>query len=160
MNDKDYKVLPWVKTSRNIYKRCNQKSSFKYKYYGAKGIKNIISVPELKSLWLRDKAWLMINPTIDRIDPDGHYELSNCRYIEMKENIARKRKRKSLFQFPPDEKVCVRCKEKKKIELFNLRGKGSNKYKGACKQCLHKEYLLYKQKIKNRLKLNTTNKGE
>lgn len=155
MNDKVYKMNPWVKTARNIYKRCNQRSSFKYKYYGAKGIKNLISIPELKSLWFRDRAWLMKNPTIDRIDPDGNYELSNCRYIEMEENVARKRKRNSLYHnYPgllPDERVCPRCKEKKKLELFTLRRKGSNLFKGACKLCLYKEHLLYQQKLKSRL---------
>ena len=31
----------------------------------------------------------MDRPSIDRIDPKGNYELSNCRFIELRENNAR-----------------------------------------------------------------------
>jgi hypothetical protein len=41
---------------------------------------------EIKELWFRDKAMLMINPTIDRIDRNGNYTKENCRFIEAKEN--------------------------------------------------------------------------
>ena len=33
----------------------------------------------------------MKQPTIDRIDNNGHYELSNCRFIEMKVNSIKDR---------------------------------------------------------------------
>ena len=33
----------------------------------------------------------MKRPSIDRINNDGHYELSNCRFIEASENIKRNR---------------------------------------------------------------------
>lgn len=40
-------------------------------------------------LWERDRAWLLKRPSIDRIDPDGHYEVRNCRFIELSENSRR-----------------------------------------------------------------------
>jgi hypothetical protein len=41
---------------------------------------------DFKTLWFRDKGWLLKEPSIDRIDSKGHYILSNCRFIEMREN--------------------------------------------------------------------------
>jgi hypothetical protein len=70
----------------NIHTRCYSLKDKKFKYYGGKGILVKIKKSELAYLWKRDKANKMIQPSIDRIDSDGHYELKNCRFIEMKEN--------------------------------------------------------------------------
>jgi len=74
---------PWNKTYLSISNRCSFYGSTYYK----KGIKNLITREELKSLWFRDKAYLMEKPSIDRIDSNKHYTLENCRYIEYAENI-------------------------------------------------------------------------
>jgi hypothetical protein len=55
-----------------------------------------MSSEDFKSIWLRDNASLMIKPTIDRVDSSGHYEIKNCRYIEMKENSGRHNKEKKF----------------------------------------------------------------
>lgn len=85
------RMKPWNKTYRNIVQRCNNKNHNQFKDYGGRGIKNLITKEELKLLWFRDKAYEMNKPSIDRKDPDGNYIFENCRYIEMSENIARKR---------------------------------------------------------------------
>lgn len=77
-------VLSWIK------QRCNNPNTVYYYRYGGRGIKCLITEEELKQLWFRDKAYLMKKPSIDRIDNDGHYELSNCRFIELSENNSKR----------------------------------------------------------------------
>ncbi|MCK9543586.1 MAG: hypothetical protein M0R03_16330 [Novosphingobium sp.] len=89
---------PWRRTLDSIKQRCNNSNNKRYKYYGGRGIKCLITAKELKKLWNRDKAYLMDKPSIDREENDGHYEYSNCRFIEKGENSA-KDKRKSVLQY-------------------------------------------------------------
>lgn len=76
------KKNPWRITYYAIVERTRNKNSEKFKRYGAKGIKCLITVDEVKSLWIRDKAHKMIRPSIDRINPKGNYTVKNCRFIE------------------------------------------------------------------------------
>jgi len=75
---------PWYRTLTHIKRRCL------YGAYLSKGIKCLISLPELKELWFRDKAYLMKRPSIDRKDNNDHYVFDNCRYIELHENFISK----------------------------------------------------------------------
>lgn len=84
----------WEKTLRGIVGRCKYKSNSSYKYYGEKGIKCLITKEDLKTLWFRDKAYELIKPSIDRKNPDGDYTFKNCRFIEMFDNLSRKRRGK------------------------------------------------------------------
>ena|SRR3990167_7137366 len=74
----------------SIISRCTQKGCNGYKYYGGRGIKTFITVDELEFLWHRDYAANMKHPSIDRIDNDGNYELSNCRFMEWEDNNRRR----------------------------------------------------------------------
>lgn len=73
---------PWVKHLISAYSRCSTK---KHPYY-KKGIKCFLTVVDLETLWFRDKAYLMKEPSIDRIDARGNYTFKNCRFIERIEN--------------------------------------------------------------------------
>jgi hypothetical protein len=42
---------------------------------------------EAKILFERDKAWDLVKPSLDRMDPDGDYTFTNCRFIEHQDNI-------------------------------------------------------------------------
>jgi len=84
------KQNPWKKTLTNIRQRCQNKRNSMYRWYGGKGIKVCITAGELKYLWLRDKAFRMLRPSIDRIDSNKNYTQRNCRYIEQHENLCRR----------------------------------------------------------------------
>jgi len=72
---------PWVKHYMAAESRCTGKKQPYYK----RGIKNNMKTADFKFLWFRDKAWLLKNPSIDRIS-GGDYILNNCRFIELREN--------------------------------------------------------------------------
>ena len=94
--------FPWKFTLVDIKTRCDNKNSTFYSFYGGRGIKCLITTDELKELWFRDKAYLLKQPSIDRIDNDGNYCIENCRYIEKGLNSAERNKRissKPILQF-------------------------------------------------------------
>lgn len=93
----DRKLYPWKTTFLNIKNRCTNKSHPFYYCYGGKGIKCKINEDELKQLWFRDKAYLMKQPSIDRKDNNKNYTFINCKYIELREN-RNKDKRKPILQ--------------------------------------------------------------
>lgn len=76
---------------KNMRRRCLNKNIREFKWYGGKGIK---VCPQ----WLHDypafKAWALANGyeeglSIDRIDSNGNYEASNCRWITRSENTIK-----------------------------------------------------------------------
>ncbi len=83
------KQYPWYSSFHNSKNRCLNKKHKAYKRYGGRGIKFLITKQEFAYLWKRDGAILMETPSIDRIDNNGNYELSNCRFIERNENSRR-----------------------------------------------------------------------
>ena len=93
-NKRYIKNNPWRKNLKNIRQRCHYEFDKKYKYYGGKGINCLLTLDQIKHLWFRDKAYLMKQPSVDRMDGQGHYELNNCKFIEMDAN--RKKKNKHL----------------------------------------------------------------
>ncbi len=101
--DRLAKEQPWIKKFWSIKQRCTDLNCSCYSRYGGKGIKLFLTKNDLKTLWFRDKAFLLQQPSIDRIDNSGNYELNNCRFIEMIENSRRERKIKPHF-------ICLICK--------------------------------------------------
>lgn len=79
--------------------RCYNKKCTSYKWYGEKGV-------TICDEWLNDcgafSNWAMANGykddlTIDRIDPYGNYEPSNCRWITLAEQQLNKRKKEKCI---------------------------------------------------------------
>lgn len=107
---------PWMKTYRNIQRRCRlSEADRNYKHY--KGIKNFLSVSDLKFLWKRDSAHLLKQPSIDRKDSKGHYTIENCRYIELKENAELGRANRKQIVYG-ELKICKKCGKNKSINSF------------------------------------------
>lgn len=80
---------PWLTTLYAARNRCSNPKLKGYYRYGGRGIKCFLTPDEIHRLWIRDGAAKMRKPSIDRIDNDGHYEFSNCRFIELSANCAR-----------------------------------------------------------------------
>lgn len=84
------KLNPWITIHDAINQRCNNSNSSGYRWYGKKGIRNHLSVNDVKFLYLRDKAKEMKRPSIDRIDSQKNYFIINCRFIELSDNTKRR----------------------------------------------------------------------
>lgn len=84
---------PWIKVYRRIITRVNSNHKA-HAHYKKLGIKNFLTVTDLKMLWFRDKADKMKRPSIDRKESDKHYTVENCRFIELLDNISRANKGK------------------------------------------------------------------
>lgn len=97
------KLAYYHKTLANILtgmkQRCYNTNAEKYKNYGERGIK-------VCGEWLRDSdtfiKWALHNGykdglQIDRIDVDGNYEPSNCRWITNRENAWNKTNNNSII---------------------------------------------------------------
>lgn len=74
--------------------RCENKNDKAYKYYGARGI---LVCEDWKNDYIAFRTWALLNNykrglDIDRINNDGNYEPSNCRFITHRENLLNRRK--------------------------------------------------------------------
>jgi hypothetical protein len=94
-----------------------------------------MSISELKVLWFRDKAYLLKKASIDRIDPDGHYEFDNCRYIELSDNVKRARRpknrigwtleRRKKYEFTVSQRIAESSFDRRPIQIAGSEGSGS-----------------------------------
>ena len=86
-NKRYNRKYPWVYHLHCILCRVNYKTHNYYK----RGIKNFLTLHQIKELWFRDKAYLLLKPSINRINPKENYTFKNCNFIEMKENRQHKK---------------------------------------------------------------------
>jgi hypothetical protein len=94
--------------------RCNNPNNKSYKYYGGRGI-------EVCERWgdfldfIEDMGERPIGYTLERIDVDGNYEPSNCKWATWSEQVKNRRK----YKYPPKSD-----EHKRKIGLASSKRKG------------------------------------
>ena len=83
---------------RHMKNRCANSNNWAYKWYGGRGITvcdKWINDAKAFILWALDNGWEK-GLQIDRIDNDGNYEPSNCRFVTPKENANNRRAKNSF----------------------------------------------------------------
>ena len=80
-----YYKKPWFNSYRCMMDRCYREKNVNYKRYGGRGITVCEEWHEIRNF----EKWVEENPyfegaTLDRIDYNGNYEPSNCRWADMK----------------------------------------------------------------------------
>ena len=76
---------------RGMIERCHNENADKFSYYGGRGITVCQRWRESFKAFHDDMGDRPCGMTIDRIDPDGNYELRNCRWATWKQQSANKR---------------------------------------------------------------------
>ena len=101
-------------------RRCYNPKDSGYKNYGGRGIsvyKGWMDFPMFKD-------WALLNGyktnlTIDRVDNDGNYEPSNCRWADKKTQANNTRKNK-IYEFNGDKGTMAFFAEKYNVAYGNL----------------------------------------
>lgn len=83
-----FAIKPWYRTYKRITTRCCS-----HPFYKKMRVKNFLTPKDLEYLWFRDKAYLMKNPTIDRIKSKENYTVKNSRFLELSDNLKHRHRR-------------------------------------------------------------------
>ena len=81
------------KTWKEMRQRCNNPNNDKWKWYGGRGIR-ICSRWDIFEAFLQDMGERPEGMTLDRVDNDGDYEMSNCVWASHKDQTRKQLKNK------------------------------------------------------------------
>lgn len=103
--------------------RCNREKHSAYSNYGGRGIKVCKEWDEYEAF----RDWALTNGysdslTLDRIDVNGNYEPSNCRWATMKEQCANKR-RNHFVTVNGEKMILTECSNRYGIPKSTLRAR-------------------------------------
>lgn len=76
---------PWYGSYKSMLERCYREKSSNYNIYGGRGIKVCDEWKNIENFekWVEESHYKK-GLTLDRIDVNGNYEPSNCRWVDMK----------------------------------------------------------------------------
>jgi hypothetical protein len=111
-----YHKQPWYASYKAMMERCYLPSSGNYERYGGMGVTVCEEWHDINKFaeWVETSGYVP-GLTIDRIDPLGNYEPSNCQWLTRSENSKkqfedRKARAKDMVEV-------VRCKDCKRFEV-------------------------------------------
>ena len=81
---------PTWRSWKSMRERCSNQNAPKFNHYGGRGIKVCLQW-ERFVVFLKDMGERPTNTTLDRVDVNGMYEPSNCRWATHKEQRANRR---------------------------------------------------------------------
>lgn len=87
------KPTPTYMSWYNMKQRCHNPNNDVYKYYGGRGITVCDGWLDSFENFLEDMGERPEGTSIDRINNDGNYDPSNCRWTTKKEQARNRRKR-------------------------------------------------------------------
>ena len=84
------KDMPWKSSWKGAKNRCLPKGD-----YHKRGIKFLLTPDEMQELWDVCEADKLKRHSLDRINTKGHYEFSNCQFIELSVNSSKDSRKKN-----------------------------------------------------------------
>jgi len=103
----------------NMKNRCSNISYFQYKDYGGRGIRVCKKWEKFQGFYEDMKAGYSDSLTLDRINNDKGYSVSNCRWVTMKEQ-QRNRRSNTFWKFRGETKTIAQWAEELGINYGTL----------------------------------------
>lgn len=112
---------PIYEVWRTMLKRCNSPTSRQYHNYGARGIRVCERWHTFENFYA-DMGDAPEGKSLDRIDNDGNYEPSNCRWTTQKQQIRNKRNTSRVMYRGKTVPLAELC-EKRGLPLKRVRNR-------------------------------------